>query len=131
MEISGSVSLPFLVSLFYYTSLSSGWLLMEAERLRLVDSMTGVCLGSFVTVQLVGDFVDASLVQAFPNEKNRRGSRWIIVGLEFGTVTSVLRGRLNPPHTAPLEMAERREESSEVRKGRWTSVCYPISGIRV
>lgn len=65
MEISGSVSLHFLVLLFYYTSLSSGWLLMEAERLRLVDSMTGVCLGSFVTAQLVGDFVGTSLVQAF------------------------------------------------------------------
>lgn len=38
---------------------------MEAERLRLVDSMTGVCLGSFVTAQLVGDFVGTSLVQAF------------------------------------------------------------------
>lgn len=64
-------------------------------------------------------------------EKNGRGSRWIIVGLEFGTVTGVLRDRLNPPHAASLEMTERREESSEVRKGRWTLVCYPISGIRV
>lgn len=72
-ERGGPVAPPLLlVLLFYYTPISSGRLLMKAEGLWLVDSMIGfVCFFSllspwpFVTVQLIGDSVNTSLVQAF------------------------------------------------------------------